>query len=80
MRSPPSSTTSSAPHPSRSRPTCAPSARLVDDVRAIDPSDPAAAEAQLRTLATPSVIQAGQSLATFAREQCGFDDVFQAGS
>ncbi len=51
--------------------------RLVDEIRKVDSTDPAEAEAALRELASPAVIQSGQSLADFARDQCGFEDVFQ---
>jgi hypothetical protein len=49
---------------------------LVDDVRTIDTSDPAAAEDAVRALATPEVIQSAQSLAEFAQQECGLSDVF----
>ncbi len=54
--------------------------RLVDDLRNLDSSDPEAAEDALRELATPDVISSAQSLADFARDECGFDDVFQTGA
>jgi hypothetical protein len=54
--------------------------RLVDDLRSLDSSDPEAAEDAVRELATPEVIQSAQSLADFASDECGFDDVFQTGA
>jgi hypothetical protein len=54
--------------------------RLVDDLRNLDSSDPQAAEDAVRELATPDVISSGQSLAKFARDECGFDDVFPTGA
>jgi hypothetical protein len=50
--------------------------RLVDDLRSLDATDPEAAEDAVRELATPEVIQSARSLADFARDECGFDDVF----
>ena len=54
--------------------------RLVDDLRNLDSSDPEAAEDAVRELATPDVISSAQSLADFARDECGFDDVFPTGA
>ena len=50
--------------------------RLIDDVRDVDKSDPAATQAAVQKLVTADVISAGQSLASFAKSECGFDDVF----
>jgi hypothetical protein len=52
--------------------------RLIDEIRKVDSTDPVEAEAALRELATPGVIQSADTLAEFARDQCGFEDVFQA--
>jgi hypothetical protein len=53
--------------------------RLVDDLRSLDSTDPEAAEDAVRELATPEVLSSARSLADFAREECGFNDVFETG-
>jgi hypothetical protein len=50
---------------------------LVDDIRDIDPTDLESAEETVRKLATADVISAGESLADYARDRCGFEDVFE---
>jgi hypothetical protein len=54
--------------------------RLVDDLRSVDSSDPEAIEAALQEQVTPELLSSAQSLADFARDECGFDDVFQTGA
>lgn len=48
--------------------------RLVDDLRDIDQADAAAAAEAVQKLTNPDVISAGQSLAAFAKDECGFSD------
>jgi hypothetical protein len=50
---------------------------LVDDIREIDPTDVASAEETVRKLATADVVSAARSLADYARDRCGFEDVFE---
>jgi hypothetical protein len=54
--------------------------RLVDDLRKVDQSDPAAASAAVQKLTTAEVISAGQSLSAFAADQCGFSELFGTNS
>ncbi len=53
---------------------------LIQDIRKVDRNDAADVQKAVSDLATPEVIQAGQSLADFAKSECGFTDMFQTGA